>query len=1333
MSSSSTAARTSGSRRPVPGSGPAARDQPPAELTDPAAAALDGPGSTSVSCLLMQDVIAAEELKVAVGRGSVALFANPYRKGKEEALVVDSKGRLTYLERAGAEADTGWRQTPVTGGGAAPIAAAEVVVVQHPQDLTMWAIVSNGASHTPQALRLVAVTEGGVTTCTWKTTPRAIRFENGRGAQGVSHMSVSYDGRVPHLTCLDTASGEILAVKTALGQQYRFASWSLSDSVQTGTVATLVGGVVTASHTQAPPIWDVAYALVGGKLTRYTFAGTAVPIASDVKALVGTYRSFDWPDIGCIYLNTGGQLVTWNLTQDRPDGQYTYNDGVDLDSASSWVDADGMVHIYGLRTEKNADGTTSTNLKVLHQASWGPGGIPVWSRSVGDYIVWSLIGLVRGVTSFVLDPFPDALPSQLVKAEGTAAAGDLFSIHVQDVTAARWTRERVRLPDGSPQLVSHYVSAVTVLDRRGRPMAALPVTVTAETLVEIQVEGSSYLVGPGHAVSLRTNQTGKITIATAADSLLPPTLHVDAAGLEHGAVVQPAAAVHEYLAGTGTLPSQQGLFNGTALKAATADGQPIVGPGHAVAACDGVVAATGNVFQLAAGKPMTSKLHSGPGPAPRIHGFAIGSALSPQTGADAGKVVYTEFADAAEAAAHAEAIRATAQYVGSWDDFVNWVGDVWEGIKDGVVKVAHVLVDAVTTVFIQIGKAVVGFVGLVVDTVATAVRVVEAVITQVVDGVIKVVHWLTSLFDLKDIWQTKQALESGLHTMLMYGGVTVSQLGKGLHNWFAGQEAQVTKYFENLKQEYATQPLGDGPNRVPPLADHSGHVIAPHDLRDSPQANWLLERVLAEPAQRALRAGKVGMDLDPAITTAWDDFIQKVHDSKIADDLSAAIGDLGTLLGLIIDPGDPAQAAKAAMGAVIDALERVVLIALKAMDLCLQAAIGLVTAVVGGLDRALRAELPLGPVNTLYEWIQTQAGVATPDKLSLGGILCLIAGFMVTTGYKLVKGVDQTPFPQGFPAIPPPPWMAPLHPGHNRHAADPGASHYDNPVFTEQMKALKAACGLMGSVGSFTNAAADMGPLLNYGPDKGPLVAGTNALFGASTALFLTCPPVNGKPWDSVPASGAFAVACLNAACAWGTLILNIAQVPLVDHPAFKNVGQVEAGPILVTILSSAQLGFALAGDPPNGYVKANLVLGALPGMVQFLRYGIEPEYEFDWYRAAAVAAFDLLSGATAGLMTAVPAFIAGPDIPAQPLPTGKVGQPFTYTVVRTNERAYNVPFTWSFTGKLPRGLDLDPVTGVVSGIPTESGTSVCDITCKDSYAPPQYASRTGFAFTINP
>lgn len=71
-------------------------------------------------------------------------------------------------------------------------------------------------------------------------------------------------------------------------------------------------------------------------------------------------------------------------------------------------------------------------------------------------------------------------------------------------------------------------------------------------------------------------------------------------------------------------------------------------------------------------------------------------------------------------------------------------------------------------------------------------------------------------------------------------------------------------------------------------------------------------------------------------------------------------------------------------------------------------------------------------------------------------------------------------------------------------------------------------------------------------------------------------------------------------------------------------------------------------------------------------------------------------------------------------LPSGASGEPYGIQLQATGGVP---PYTWSVSsGGLPAGLELNPLTGVISGTPQEEGTFTVTIQVTDSNNPPSYA-----------
>lgn len=293
------------------------------------------------------------------------------------------------------------------------------------------------------------------------------------------------------------------------------------------------------------------------------------------------------------------------------------------------------------------------------------------------------------------------------------------------------------------------------------------------------------------------------------------------------------------------------------------------------------------------------------------------------------------------------------------------------------------------------------------------------------------------------------------------------------------------------------------------------------------------------PALAAARAAIPAALADSTIATAFNTFLTTLTDTGIGDSVQRILGDLDVVLTGVSDPRDPDGAAKASMVALVDILEQVTLVILRAMDRVVAALVALVQAVASNIGTVLDYPLSLGPVNTIYRWIQTQNGITKPEGLTLGRLAFLIAGFAVTTAHKLINGVEAAPFPNGvFPELAAPPW----HPDHDPHRADP-PSYEEVKNRNASLKKLQEASGFFGVFGGVFDLAADLAPLFGEstkGIDTlGMCIAGLSTVLSAGLfGVVSSCPPVTGLAWGAAGGAwdGAFAMSSVGMAMSVGSI-----------------------------------------------------------------------------------------------------------------------------------------------------------------------------------------------------
>ncbi|MCL4446338.1 MAG: carboxypeptidase regulatory-like domain-containing protein, partial [Actinobacteria bacterium] len=140
--------------------------------------------------------------------------------------------------------------------------------------------------------------------------------------------------------------------------------------------------------------------------------------------------------------------------------------------------------------------------------------------------------------------------------------------------------------------------------------------------------------------------------------------------------------------------------------------------------------------------------------------------------------------------------------------------------------------------------------------------------------------------------------------------------------------------------------------------------------------------------------------------------------------------------------------------------------------------------------------------------------------------------------------------------------------------------------------------------------------------------------------------------------------------------------------------------------LSSSSSGFAGGATTGTGgtYSVTGLATGSY--IVVFYSCGPTGDYAFQWYNDASTQASATRVSVNAGSTTSgIDASLLPPvAVATTSLPTGRVNTSYSVALTASGGAA---PYTWLITsGTLPSGLSLDSSTGVVSGTPTQSGTT---------------------------
>ncbi|MEU4446926.1 hypothetical protein AB0K14_19505 [Actinosynnema sp. NPDC050801] len=924
--------------------------------------------------VLSQDIITSASIIVeSTSPAPVASFINPSH-GAAEALAVVNK-QVCHISRD-RQTDSGWRATPLFSGQAADQVAACVPF----QNTVYGFFVDSGGQLHSATLGSDGVTWSAPIAVTGGALSHPRVAYTTEGAAVIYGLTAKGDLVTAHQTGMtDPFVATVHDVQGALsGDDFQLcmtdeASFSILANIG-GKAHTVVGDITQANVVGPSPV------------TQFTATVGHVALGYASPSGLGTTAIF-------VFVGQDEQkrsaLHCWAQAGTSTAVVQKIGNG-SMSGATGHVAEDGSLHVYAVDSE--------LGLWVLHQSvnqPWRDDGTPNWAP---------FLPLDKGIGRVVSDMNPAAAPS-LFAVDG----GDFsLRLHELDATSRMWKTQQVLRHETKAYEVSRHRVEVRVVDANARALANHEVTVAVEkgcSAVEVWAGGGLHLVNEKGA-TLTTDIFGKLTMAITATEhgLACPNLVVSCEGLPEAATVRPAGGLHEYLSGKGTLnptnPSDRGggplapfTSDGATLKAAKVNGA-LLAPGASDSKDPDTATNVASAIQYGALVALGT-------PPPGVHGFG-GSLMKDQTS-------FELFHD--EAALRAHSGGAGLHQLGSfWDDLKHFFGDIFEGIKNFVVKVAHFVVDVARKI-VEFTLDFAEFVGkalhLPIDGIEKAASFMHGFFNSVDADIDKVVEWLEALFDFGAIWRTKMAIQQSVEGIAPYLVGLAGQVQTVADGWFAQQKHNVNDAFDAIQKDYAGKTFSDLGHWQNPSAPTSNDPVAgkaaPTDVVANPHHNWLHDKVAAYPPDTS------AFRMSGAVDDLWKTVESHLSDS--GSEFQKALDKFRDAVWVTVT--DPADFSTKAVPDLIEMAREVTLAVLDLMDTIVDAVVTLLGAGVEQLDKLFREELPLGFLNILWKWMAEAAGYPNDATLNMYSLGALAAAVPCTLVYKLVEGVEHEPFPTG--------------------------------------------------------------------------------------------------------------------------------------------------------------------------------------------------------------------------------------------------------------------------------------------------------------------------------
>jgi len=503
-----------------------------------------------VRSFLVEEPTWSSPVDLPSGIRQSVVFANPFKQNVHELAYLEPDGTLVYLERS-PDSTTGWSKSVIPGR------YTQVVSTIHP-DGSVWLFALGTPPGLVQQMHGFLLDEEGWASLYSVGLSGAAQIYAGLGPDGGPRISGS--GSVPHN---GSAAWELAPVSTGNGWEPK----PLQFGAQPNAVD-WVAGYDRWGHQKT-------YSLVpnasgrGMQLVISYEPGTRT-VTDDVMSLAGpSVTQVDGLAVldGVYYLTRGNTLAVgyalagevWPI----PTPGHVWA------QASAHSDDQGQVIFVGLQ---------AGDVRVARQTGSEPS---LWQYTVPTFEPFG--PTTAGMTFTIATGGGSQLAVDLSPTNRIAIAtwgGTKSSrMHTHDLRFG-WRDEPLRLPAdislANERLVTHYVADAYVRNGIGAPMQVVPVGLSADIPIQVEVQGQQVVLGPDATVSTFTDVFGKVTFRLPATALDTPLIHLSALGLGQGASVNLAECVQDFLGGDAAIAAVSEGLTAATLNQAQVHGQPLI-------------------------------------------------------------------------------------------------------------------------------------------------------------------------------------------------------------------------------------------------------------------------------------------------------------------------------------------------------------------------------------------------------------------------------------------------------------------------------------------------------------------------------------------------------------------------------------------------------------------------------------------------------------------------------------------------------------------------------------------------------------------------------------